>query len=192
MLALQGAFIEHEEMLSKLGVESFEIRQKNDLLRSFDGLIIPGGESTVQGKLLKDLDLLESIRQLILEGLPTFGTCAGLLLLSKRIENDARSYLATMDITAVRNAYGRQLGSFYTAECFGTMGKIPMTFIRAPYIKDVSDSVVILATVNSKIVAARQGNQLVTAFHPELNDDLTVHRYFIKICGGEQLNRIID
>lgn len=192
VLALQGAFIEHEEMLSKLGVESFEIRQKNDLLRSFDGLIIPGGESTVQGKLLKELDLLESIRQLILDGLPTFGTCAGLLLLSKRIENDARSYLATMGITAVRNAYGRQLGSFYTAESFGTMGKIPMTFIRAPYIKDVSDSVVILATVNSKIVAARQGNQLVTAFHPELNDDLTVHRYFIKICGGEQLNRIIE
>ena len=192
MLALQGAFIEHEEMLSKLGVESFEIRQKNDLLRSFDGLIIPGGESTVQGKLLKELGLLEPIRQLILDGLPTFGTCAGLLLLSKRIENDARSYLATMGITAVRNAYGRQLGSFYTAESFGTMGKIPMTFIRAPYIKDVSDSVVILATVNSKIVAARQGNQLVTAFHPELNDDLTVHRYFIKICGGEQLNRIID
>lgn len=192
VLALQGAFIEHEEMLSKLGVESFEIRQKNDLLRSFDGLIIPGGESTVQGKLLKELGLLEPIRQLILDGLPTFGTCAGLLLLSKRIENDARSYLATMGITAVRNAYGRQLGSFYTAESFGTMGKIPMTFIRAPYIKDVSDSVVILATVNSKIVAARQGNQLVTAFHPELNDDLTVHRYFIKICGGEQLNRIID
>ena len=165
VLALQGAFIEHEEMLSKLGVASFEIRKKNDLMRSFDGLIIPGGESTVQGKLLKELDLLESIRQLILEGLPTFGTCAGLLLLSKRIENDARSYLSTMDITAVRNAYGRQLGSFYTEASLGTIDKIPMTFIRAPYIED---------------------------FHPELNDDLTVHRYFIKICGGEQLNRIID
>ena len=192
VLALQGAFIEHEKMLSKLGVASFEIRKKNDLMRSFDGLIIPGGESTVQGKLLKELDLLESIRQLILEGLPTFGTCAGLLLLSKRIENDARSYLATMDITAVRNAYGRQLGSFYTEASLGTIDKIPMTFIRAPYIEEVSDSVEILATVNSRIVAARQGNQLVTAFHPELNDDLTVHRYFIKICGGEQLNRIID
>ena len=192
VLALQGAFIEHEEMLSKLGVASFEIRKKNDLMRSFDGLIIPGGESTVQGKLLKELDLLEPIRQLISDGLPVFGTCAGLLLLSKRIENDERSYLATMDITAVRNAYGRQLGSFYTEESFGSIDKVPMTFIRAPYIKDVSDSVEILATVNSKIVAARQGNQLVTAFHPELNDDLTVHRYFIKICGGEQLNRIID
>ena len=198
VLALQGAFIEHEEMLSKLGVASFEIRKKNDLMRSFDGLIIPGGESTVQGKLLKELDLLESIRQLILEDLPTFGTCAGLLLLSKRIENDARSYLATMDITAVRNAYGRQLGSFYTEASLGTIDKIPMTFIRAPYIEEVSDSVEILATVNSRIVAARQGNQLVTAFHPErqgnqlvtafhpeLNDDFTVHRYFIDICGGE-------
>lgn len=185
MLALQGAFIEHEEMLSKLGVESFEIRQKNDLLRSFDGLIIPGGESTVQGKLLKELGLLEPIRQLILDGLPTFGTCAGLLLLSKRIENDARFYLATMGITAVRNAYGRQLGSFYTEESFGSIDKVTMTFIRAPYIKEVSDSVEILATVDGKIVAARQGNQLVTAFHPELNDDFTVHRYFIDICGGE-------
>ena len=183
VLALQGAFIEHEEMLSKLGVASFEIRKKNDLMRSFDGLIIPGGESTVQGKLLKELDLLESIRQLILEGLPTFGNCAGLLLLSKRIENDARSYL--MDITAVRNAYGRQLGSFYTEASLGTIDKIPMTFIRAPYIKEVSDSVEILATVDGKIIAARQGNQLVTAFHPELNDDFTVHRYFIDICGGE-------
>ena len=192
VLALQGAFIEHEKMLSKLGIASFEIRQKKDLLHSFDGLIIPGGESSVQGKLLKELELFEPIRKLITEKVPIFGTCAGLLLLSKQIENDGRVYLATMDITAVRNAYGRQLGSFYTAESFGTMGKIPMTFIRAPYIKDVSDSVVILATVNSRIVAARQGNQLVTAFHPELNDDLTVHRYFIKICGGEQLNRIID
>jgi len=185
VLALQGAFIEHEKMLSQLGVESFEIRQKNDLLRSFDGLIIPGGESTVQGKLLKELGLLEPIRQLISDGLPVFGTCAGLLLLSKRIENDARSYLATMDITAVRNAYGRQLGSFYTEASLGTIDKIPMTFIRAPYIEEVSDSVEILATVNSRIVAARQGNQLVTAFHPELNDDFTVHRYFIDICGGE-------
>ncbi len=182
VLALQGAFIEHEKMLSQLGVESFEIRQKNDLLRSFDGLIIPGGESTVQGKLLKELGLLEPIRQLISDGLPVFGTCAGLLLLSKRIENDARSYLSTMDITAVRNAYGRQLGSFYTEASLGTIDKIPMTFIRAPYIEEVSDSVEILATVDGKIVAARQGNQLVTAFHPELNDDLTVHRYFTNMC----------
>lgn len=182
VLALQGAFIEHEKMLSQLGVESFEIRQKNDLLRSFDGLIIPGGESTVQGKLLMELGLLEPIRQLISDGLPVFGTCAGLLLLSKRIENDARSYLSTMDITAVRNAYGRQLGSFYTEASLGTIDKIPMTFIRAPYIEEVSDSVEILATVDGKIVAARQGNQLVTAFHPELNDDLTVHRYFTNMC----------
>ena len=185
VLALQGAFIEHEKMLSKLGIASFEIRQKKDLLHSFDGLIIPGGESSVQGKLLKELELFEPIKKLITEKVPIFGTCAGLLLLSKRIENDARSYLATMDITAVRNAYGRQLGSFYTEASLGTIDKIPMTFIRAPYIKEVSDSVEILATVDGKIIAARQGNQLVTAFHPELNDDFTVHRYFIDICGGE-------
>ena len=185
VLALQGAFIEHEEMLSKLGVASFEIRKKNDLMRSFDGLILPGGESTVQGKLLKELDLLESIRQLILEGLPTFGTCAGLLLLSKRIENDARSYLATMDITAVRNAYGRQLGSFNTKEEFKGIGRVPMTFIRAPYIEEAGPEVEILAQVDGKAVAARQGNMLVTAFHPELTDDTRIHELFLSIVASQ-------
>ena len=114
VLALQGAFIEHEQMLSQLGVSSFEIRQEKDLDNSFDGLIIPGGESTVQGKLLHELNLFDKIKENIENGLPVFGTCAGLLLLAKNIENDSRSHLATMDITAVRNAYGRQLGSFFT------------------------------------------------------------------------------
>lgn len=183
VLALQGAFIEHEQMLAKLGVPSFEIRQKRDLERKFDGLIIPGGESTVQGKLMRELGLFEPIKKLIEDGMPVFGTCAGLLLLAKEIKNDDRRHFATMDITAVRNAYGRQLGSFYTEADFKGIGKIPMTFIRAPYIDAVSDNVEILATVNGKIVAARQDNQLVTAFHPELNDDLSLHRYFLKMAG---------
>ena len=183
VLALQGAFIEHEQMLAKLGVPSFEIRQKRDLERKFDGLIIPGGESTVQGKLMRELGLFEPIMKLIEDGMPVFGTCAGLLLLAKEIKNDDRRHFATMDITAVRNAYGRQLGSFYTEADFKGIGKIPMTFIRAPYIDAVSDNVEILATVNGKIVAARQDNQLVTAFHPELNDDLSLHRYFLKMAG---------
>lgn len=181
VLALQGAFIEHEQMLGKLGVTSFEIRQKSDLSRPFDGLILPGGESTVQGKLLRELGLFDPLQERIAAGLPVFGTCAGLLLLAKRIENDTRTHFATMDILAVRNAYGRQLGSFYTvADCKG-IGNIPMTFIRAPYIASVSGDTEVLAAVNGKIVAARQRKQLVTAFHPELNDDPSVHLEFLKM-----------
>ena len=182
LLAIQGAFIEHEQMLDRLGVSSFEIRQKRDLERSYDGLIIPGGESTVQGKLMRELGLFEPIKEQIEQGLPVFGTCAGLILLSKTIKNDDRRHFATMDITVVRNAYGRQLGSFYTESEFKGIGQVPMTFIRAPYIESVSDDVEILSVVNGKIVAAKQGNQLVTSFHPELNDDLSVHRYFLEMA----------
>lgn len=179
VLALQGAFIEHEQKLAQLGVPSFEIRQKSDLSKPFDGLIIPGGESTVQGKLLRELDIFDDLQERITGGLPVYGTCAGLILLAKRIENDERVHFATMDITAVRNAYGRQLGSFAVNADFTGIGRIPMTFIRAPYIREVSGDAEILAEVGGKIVAARQKNQLVTAFHPELNEDLSVHRYFL-------------
>ena len=181
VLALQGAFIEHEHMLSALGVDSFEIRQLRDIQRPFDGLIIPGGESTVQGKLLRELGLFEPIRQAISTGLPVFGTCAGQLLLAKEIANDSRVHLATMDICAVRNAYGRQLGSFDTQAAFAGIGVIPMTFIRAPYIGSVWADTQVLAEVDDKIVAARQGNQLATAFHPELTRDLRVHEYFVRM-----------
>ena len=186
ILALQGAFMEHEQMLERLGVSFFEVRQRKDIEQAFDGLIIPGGESTVQGKLLRELDLFESLKMKIADGVPVFGTCAGLLLLAKEIKNDDRLHFAVMNITAIRNAYGRQLGSFYTESEFKGIGKIPMTFIRAPYIEDVYANTEVLATVNGKIVAARENNILVTAFHPELNRDLSVHRYFmemIKECG---------
>lgn len=184
ILALQGAFIEHEHKLNELGISSFEIRQKHDLGRSFDGLIIPGGESTVQGKLLRELDLFEPLREQIAAGLPVYGTCAGLILLAKKIKNDDRVHFATMGISAVRNAYGRQLGSFYTNAYFKGVGKIPMTFIRAPYIEAVSDDVEVLSEVDGHIVAARQNNQLVTSFHPELNEDLSVHQYFVDMVLG--------
>lgn len=186
ILALQGAFMEHEQMLEWLGVSFFEVRQRKDIEQAFDGLIIPGGESTVQGKLLRELDLFESLKMKIADGMPVFGTCAGLLLLAKEIKNDDRLHFAVMNITAIRNAYGRQLGSFYTESEFKGIGKIPMTFIRAPYIEAVYANTEVLATVNGKIVAARENNILVTAFHPELNRDLSVHRYFmemIKECG---------
>ena len=182
ILALQGAFIEHEHVLDRLGVDRFEIRQRLDLERPFDALIIPGGESTVIGKLLKDLGILSPLRDRIEKGLPVFGTCAGLIVLSKNVIGGVPS-LATMDITVKRNAYGRQLGSFFTEDKFG--GKtIPMTFIRAPYIDSVGKDVEVLSEVDGRIVAARQGKQLVTAFHPELTEDLSVHRYFLEEVAG--------
>lgn len=186
VMALQGAFAEHEKMLADLGVETFEIRQKKDLDEHMDGLIIPGGESTVQGKLMRELELFDDLQAKIKSGLPVFGTCAGLLLLAGEIENDNRTHLATMDIKAVRNAYGRQLGSFFTESEFNGIGKIPMTFIRAPYIASVGEDVDILAEVDGHIVAARQGNQLVTSFHPELLSDLSVHKYFTDMVKNEK------
>lgn len=187
VLALQGAFAEHRKMLKKLGIESFEIRKKSDLSdavnnNDIDGLIIPGGESTVIGKLLYDLDLFDDIKKLILEGLPVFGTCAGLILLAKEIENDSRTYLGAMDIKVRRNAYGRQLGSFFTESEFKGVGVIPMTFIRAPYISSVGKNVEVLSEVNGNVVAAKENNILVTSYHPELNDNLKVHEFFAEMC----------
>lgn len=181
VLALQGAFIEHINMLHKLNVETIELRQRKDLDQHFDGLIIPGGESTVMGKLLHDLDMFDILKEEIEKGLPVFGTCAGMILLAKHIDDDPTVHLGTLDILVKRNAYGRQTGSFYTVSNFKGIGDIPMTFIRAPYIKEVYDGVDILAKVDGNIVAARKGNQLVTSFHPELNDDLSVHSYFVDI-----------
>lgn len=133
---------------------------------------------------MRELGIFDSLRERIASGLPVFGTCAGLLLLSKKIENDDRQHFATMNITSVRNAYGRQLGSFYTESEFKGIGKIPMTFIRAPYIASVDGNAEALAVVDGKIVAAKEGNQLVTAFHPELNDDLSVHQYYIEMVNS--------
>lgn len=181
VLALQGAFIEHEAMLSRLDADSVEIRQRSDLDRAFDALILPGGESTVQGKLLRESNLLDPLRARIAEGLPTFGTCAGLILLADTIAGGEKPHLAAMRITACRNAYGRQLASFTTTAPFGTLGNIPMTFIRAPYIESVHQGVDILATINGRIVAARQNNLLACAFHPELTTDTRVHEYFLNM-----------
>ncbi len=180
ILAMQGAFLEHGQMLDRLGVEHFEIRKKEDLNRPFDGLILPGGESTVMRKLLIELDIFDTLKQRIEEGLPVYGTCAGLILLADQVEDGVPCF-GTMDILAKRNAYGRQLGSFYTEEEMKGIGKIPMTFIRAPYIAGVYGDAETLAIVDGKVAAARQGNQLATAFHPELNDDTRVHAYFVEM-----------
>lgn len=185
ILALQGAFAEHAKVLDKLDVPSFEIRNLDDFQQyqsDLSGLILPGGESTTMGRLLRDQDMLLPIREAILSGLPVFGTCAGLILLAKEITSQDESHLGTMDIVVERNAYGRQLESFYTeAECKG-VGQIPMTFIRGPIISSLGEGVEILATVDNQVVAAQEQHMLVTSFHPELTDDVRLHQYFIKMC----------
>ena len=177
VLALQGAFVEHEQMLQKLGVETVEIRQMRDWQQPKDGLVLPGGESTVQMRLLKELGLFDPIREAILSGMPVLGTCAGMILLSEH-------RLGTMDIEVRRNAYGRQLGSFHTVGSVEGIGNdVPMTFIRAPYIERVlSEKVEVLSTVDGHIVAARQDRQLATAFHPELDEDRRVHQMFVEMA----------
>lgn len=185
VLALQGAFIEHINVMKKLGADTFEIREKKDLQQDFDGIILPGGESTTISKLLKDLNMFDELKKLIENGLPTFGTCAGLILLAKNISNEEKSHLGTLNVTVKRNAYGRQLGSFETQENFDK-DKIPMTFIRAPYIEKCNKDVEILSIVDGKIVAVMQDNQLATAFHPELTDNTKVHEKFLEIIKNKK------
>lgn len=190
ILAVQGAFIEHKKRLEELGAECFEIRNKSDLIHEFDGLVLPGGESTVQGKLLKELELFDQLQERIKSGLPVLATCAGLILLAENLKNDSVRHFATLPVTVVRNAFGRQLGSFYIEQEFGTLGKVPMTFIRAPVIETVGKSVEILSVVcdsenakenNKKIVAVRFKNQLAMSFHPELNSDNKIYEYFLEM-----------
>lgn len=180
VLALQGAFIEHEQMLQKIGVEVFEIRKKEDWYKDKDGLILPGGESTVMLKLLNELELLNPIKNDIISGLPVFGTCAGLILLSNNVIGETKNRIATMNTNVCRNAYGRQLGSFFTHNEVKGVGKdIPMTFVRAPYIESVGEGVEVLSVVDNHIVAAKQNNQLAISFHPEFNNDTRIHSFFV-------------
>lgn len=180
VLAVQGAFIEHEHMIEKIGHTAIEIRQKDDL-KGLDGLILPGGESTVQGQLLNKLDMMDDIRAIINNGLPTLATCAGLILLSEHIADDDTVHIGTLPVTVRRNAYGRQLSSFVTNADIKHIGNYPMTFIRAPYIENVSDDVEVLATVDNHIVAARYNNQIGLSFHPELTGDTRIHEYFLSM-----------
>lgn len=185
ILAVQGGFAEHLRILRLLGAAGHEIRQARQLTEQrLDGLILPGGESTAIGKLLRDNGLLDLIRQRILSGLPVWGTCAGMILLAARLVDDRQVHIGTMDIAVRRNAFGRQSDSFFAEGEFAGH-RIPMTFIRAPLIEQASNRVAVLATMKGRIVAARQDKMLVTSFHPELTDDLTVHEYFLgKICTG--------
>ena len=181
VLAVQGAFIEHEKALERLGVETVELRKAEDLEQDFDGLVLPGGESTVQSRLLKELSMFETLKKKIEEGLPVLATCAGLILLVQNISNDENRCFATLPVTVKRNAYGRQLGSFYYEGEIKEIGTFPMEFIRAPYIESVEKNVEILAQVEEKIVGVAYKNQLAFSFHPELTGNDRIHDKFIEL-----------
>lgn len=203
VLAVQGAFIEHERRLEELGCRCVELRQAHDLAQPFDRLVLPGGESTVQAKLLHELGMFEPLRERIAGGMPVLATCAGLILLAQAIENDPATHFATLPVTVRRNAYGRQLGSFTAqAPWCGSAGcgdaergeapcgdagasPLPMTFIRAPKIVEVGPDVEVLASVDDGAgrspAAVRHGNQVACAFHPELDTDPRIHRLFLEL-----------
>ncbi len=185
IFALQGAFLEHEQAFDKLGVPWVEIRRKEHFTDGLDGIVLPGGESTVQGKLLREEGLLEPVKAAIQSGLPVFGTCAGLILLAEKLTNDDNVYFGTMNVTVKRNAYGRQLGSFRADLEVKPLGNFPAVFIRAPYIEKAEKNVEVLAECEGKIVAARQNNMLGVAFHPELTNDLRLHSYFLEMVRGK-------
>ena len=180
VLALQGDFAEHEAIFHRMNVSTCQLRQKSDLDQEFDGLVLPGGESTVQGKLLRELDMFDTIRERIEAGLPVMATCAGTILLARQLLDDPTVHLGTLGVSVRRNAYGRQLSSFYTVGTFAGIKDVPMSFIRAPQIEFCLPGVEVLAEHDGRITAVRQGNQLAMTFHPELGTDCRIAEYFIK------------
>ena len=184
VLALQGAFREPVAAVASLGATAREVRQLKDI-EGIDALIIPGGESTTIGKLLNEWNMLEPLRQRILDGMPVYGSCAGLILLCRDIENSDQPRLGVLDATVRRNAFGRQVDSFETNLSIPEIGAdpLPAVFIRAPVITGVGAGVKVLAEVNGQAVAVRQNNILATSFHPELTPDTRMHSYFLSFCG---------
>ncbi|MDL2059986.1 pyridoxal 5'-phosphate synthase glutaminase subunit PdxT [Mesosutterella sp. AGMB02718] len=179
VLAVQGAFAEHEAVLRGLGAQPVELRERKDL-EGIEGLVLPGGESTVQGKLLTELGMMEPLKAAVASGLPVLATCAGLILLAEKLENDPAVWLGTMPVVVRRNAYGRQLGSFTAEAPFKGLGTVEMIFIRAPEVVSTGPGVETLATVNGRIAAVAFGNQIGLAFHPELGRDSRIHALFLE------------
>jgi 5'-phosphate synthase pdxT subunit len=188
VLAVQGDVREHVRALSGLGVETLRVRRTSEL-DACDGLVIPGGESTTMAKLARTFDLFEPIRQRLKDGMPAFGTCAGMIMLADRIEDGIRDQetLGGLDITVRRNAFGRQVDSFEDDVAFaGLDDPVHAVFIRAPWVESVGDSVEVLARVEhgeaaGRIVAVRQGSLMATSFHPEVGGDARVHRKFVDL-----------
>lgn len=187
VLAVQGAFLEHEQILRELGADYVELRKQSDI-SDIDGLILPGGESTVQGKLMKELEMFEPLKSKIEDGIPVLATCAGLILLSRNIVNDDNKYFGTLPVSIRRNAYGRQLGSFRTKQPLKGFGEFDMTFIRAPYIEAVDEGVDVLAEVDNQIIAVQYKNQIGLSFHPELGGDYRIHQYFLDMISSGGLS----
>ena len=186
VLALQGAVAEHIQMLSALETEVIPVRTPSEL-DGLDALVIPGEESTTISKLLSDYGLMQPIRELAEQGFPIFGTCAGLVLLAKRVSNLEMEPIGVMDIEVKRNAFGRQVDSFEANLEIPALhnGTFHGVFIRAPIIEKTENGVEVLCQLNDKPVAVRQGKLLACAFHPELTDDLRLHRYFLDIVKGD-------
>ncbi|HIG0358484.1 TPA: pyridoxal 5'-phosphate synthase glutaminase subunit PdxT [Clostridium sporogenes] len=181
VLDLQGSVVEHVKILEKIdNIEPIRVKYKEDL-DNIQGIILPGGESTTLGKLLKDFHIYDTLKEKIEKGLPVWGTCAGMILLAKDIEGQEEAYFKAIDIKVKRNAYGSQLNSFFIEEMLEDIDREPieLVFIRAPYITTVGSNVTILKKVNGNIVAAKEKNVLVTSFHPELTEDTRFHKYFI-------------
>lgn len=180
VLALQGAFLEHELALARCGTPTIQVRTQHDL-ETVDALIIPGGESTTIGKLMLTYGLYEPIRQRAAEGMPIWGTCAGMILLAREIVGMDQVSLRLMDIAVRRNAFGRQVDSFETELEVDGLPPSRGVFIRAPYVERVWGNARILSRFQDKIIMVREDNLLATAFHPELTDDPTIHDYFLQM-----------
>lgn len=205
ILAVQGAFAEHAAMLDRLGAPWKLLRAAEDFDGSIDRVILPGGESTTQGKLLRSTGLFEPIAAHIAAGKPVFGTCAGMILLARKLDNDENVYFGALDAVVRRNAYGRQLGSFSAVADFGSasdgsaiviapgghvgrdvstgvvLKDFPLVFIRGPFVAEVGADAVVETSVDGNVVGLRQGNILATAFHPELTDDTRIHELFLAL-----------
>lgn len=193
VLGLQGSVVEHISMLQRISeVQPIIVKTKKDI-ESIDALIIPGGESTTIGKLLEDFSLIDLLATRINAGMPVWGTCAGMILLAKKISNHGKTFLNVMDIQVRRNAYGSQLDSFHTTANIPEVSDspIPLVFIRAPYVEKVWNDVEVLVKVNGKIVACRQKHMLATSFHPELTNDLSFHTYFIEKMVKPRISSLV-
>lgn len=183
VLAVQGAVSEHTDKLEALGNVEVSVVKYAHELEQLDGLIIPGGESTAIGRILRDFSLSEPIRRRYREGMAIWGTCAGMILIAKELADDDTRHLQLMDICVRRNAYGRQLDSFITEETIPEIADhpVPLVFIRAPYVERVlSPEVQVIFEINGHITACRQERLFATSFHPELTDDCAFHRYFVE------------
>jgi len=188
VLASQGAFIEHIEKLRQLGVEATPVRMPEEL-EGLDGLIIPGGESTSIGRLMRDYKLTQAIRDQVKQGMSVFGTCAGMILMAGKGDDPSFEPLGLMDIAVRRNAFGRQMESFETELNVPVLGEKPFpgVFIRAPLVEQINGTVEVLARLaDGTVVAARDGKMLALAFHPELTDDLRFHQYFLEMVSGRE------